>query len=219
MAGETEKLNQRYTNTSGRDDNLNQTAAHDVALYDPDASDDHIVTMYETFEQAEAARQALAAIGIPEANLQVTHNRPEEFSAGVDYENEAQGLWSGLLAMVGLSPTHRHGYAEGVRRGHALLVVRPLPGQRQDAVRVLEASGPIDFDARLEEWRSAGWDNLAAQRTTAPAAGGPVHATVYDTATKTSQQVVLPSTGGTDPRGSHPGDLPTLTNTTGTTKG
>ena len=33
-------------------------------------------------------------------------------------------------------------------------------------VRLLATTEPVDFDARLEEWRSAGWNGIYAQRDT-----------------------------------------------------
>ncbi len=56
-----------------------------------------------------------------------------------------------------------HGLAEGVRRGHALLVLHPALETRNRVIEILEASNPIDFDARLEQWRTDGWRNLAEQ--------------------------------------------------------
>ena len=202
--------------SSGHDQELNRTTVHDSGIYDPTDTEDRIVLMYESPAAAEAARAKVVAIGVPEAGAQVMSHTRDGIDAGTDYEGADHGLWSAIKALF-VPDNHAHGYAEGVRRGHALLVVHPTPGHRLEAVRLLETTGPIDFDARLEEWRSAGWDNLAAaahDATPAPAQAGST--TVYDTKTHTSHVEAVPAApspaapGG----GSHPVDYPTIGNTT-----
>ncbi len=204
-----------YTSTSGFDEKLNQTTVHDTSIYDPAASDDQIVTLYETPADAAAARDAVVAAGIPQAAVKLIERQASELEAGVDYERQDGGLWGAIRSFFVGDDSHAHGYAEGVRRGHAMLMVSPPPGMRLAAVHALESANPIDFDARLEEWRSAGWDNLHAQQAQAAATSGGT-ATVYDTTTRTShaQPVGGPAATGTDGSGSHPVDYPTLTNTT-----
>ena len=198
--------------TSGYDQELNRTTVHDPGIYAPDDTEDRIVLMYETPAAARAAQVKLAAIGIPESRARIMSHTPDGIDAGIDYEGGEHGLWSYLKSLF-TSDAHAHGYAEGVRRGHALLVVHPDIGRRLEAVRLLETTGPIDFDARLEEWRSAGWDNLAAHRNAAVANHG--EATVYDTATRTSEKVSVPGgVSDTGAAGSHPVDYPTIGNIT-----
>ena len=206
-----------YTSTSGFDEKLNQTTVHDTSIYDPAASDDQIVTLYETPADAAAARDAVVAAGVPFAAVKLIDRQANELEAGVDYERQDGGLWGVIRSFFVGDDSQAHGYAEGVRRGHAVLMVSPPPGMRLAAVHALESAHPIDFDARLEEWRSAGWDNLHAQQVQAQAAatsGGT--ATVYDTSTHTSHVETTgePATTIADGSGSHPVNYPTLTNTT-----
>ena len=204
-----------YTSTSGFDEKLNQTTVHDTSIYDPAASDDQIVTLYETPVDAAAARDAVIAAGVPKAAIRLIERQAHELEAGVDYERQDGGLWGAIRSFFVGDDSHAHGYAEGVRRGHAVLMVSPPPGMRLAAVHALESANPIDFDARLEEWRSAGWDNLHAQQ--AQAAATPAGTTtVYDTTTRTShaEPAVGSAATGTDGAGSHPVNYPTLTNTT-----
>lgn len=204
-----------YTSTSGFDEKLNQTTVHDTSIYDPAASDDQIVTLYETPADAAAARDAVVAAGVPQACVRLIERQASEFEAGVDYERQDGGLWGAIRSFFVGDDSHAHGYAEGVRRGHAVLMVSPPPGMRLAAVHALESARPIDFDARLEEWRSAGWDNLHAQRAQAAAtSAGTV--TSYDMTTRTSHAEPAggPAAAGTDGAGSHPVDYPTLTSTT-----
>ncbi len=202
--------------SSGHDEQLNRTTVHDSGIYDPSDTEDRIVLMYDTLQAAAAAHKKLEAMGVPGTRAQVMSHTPDGIDAGTDYEGGEHGLWSAIKSLF-MSDDHAHGYAEGVRRGHALLVVHPAPSHRLEAVRLLETTGPIDFDARLEEWRSAGWDNLAAAaKQASPASEQPASMTVYDTATRTSHVETSPAaTQQTKPAaGSHPVDYPTIGNTT-----
>jgi uncharacterized protein (TIGR02271 family) len=54
-----------------------------------------------------------------------------------------------------------HVYAEGVRRGHAMLIVQA--GAEEDRiVSLLESHGAIDVDAKAAEWRQSGWSGTHA---------------------------------------------------------
>ena len=157
-----------------QDSGLAQNAVHETALYDPAAHDDQIVAMFETPAAAQAAIDRLAAEGLA-ADAMVTDRTADGANAGVNSEGGNTGLWGALKGLF--APDDEvHGLAEGVRRGHALLVVHPAIETRDRVIKLIEASNPIDFDARLEEWRSAGWQALKAQQaatmgaeTTAPA--------------------------------------------------
>jgi hypothetical protein len=147
---------------------------HDTALYDPAAHDDQIVAMFETTADAQAALDRLSAEGIG-GDAEITDRTGDGANAGVNSEGGNTGFWGSLKGLF--APDDEvHGLAEGVRRGHALLVLHPALEHRGRVIELLEASGPIDFDARLEQWRTAGWENLRAQEaaTMGAAAGNGV---------------------------------------------
>lgn len=134
---------------------------HNTALYDPAAHDDQIVAMFETPADAQAALDRLAAEGVA-GDAEITDRTADGANAGVNSEGGNTGLWGSLKGLF--APDDEvHGLAEGVRRGHALLVLHPSLEHRGRVIELLEASNPIDFDARLEQWRTAGWENLRAQ--------------------------------------------------------
>ena len=118
-------------------------------LYDPDTHDNKIVAMYETTAAAEAARDRLSADGVP---LRAIYIVDRSFERDAD-----SGVWGAIKSLF-MPDEDAHAYAEGVRRGHSMLVVDPtgLP-DRQRIIEVLEHTDPVDFDARLEEWRQAGY--------------------------------------------------------------
>ena len=134
---------------------------HPTTLYDPDAHDDQLVAMFETAADAQAALDRLAAEGIA-GDAVITDRTADGANAGVNTEGPDTGFWGSLKGLFA-PDDDVHGFQEGVRRGHALLVLHPALEARPRVIQGLEASNPIDFDARLEEWRTAGWQNLRAQ--------------------------------------------------------
>ena len=146
---------------------LSSRAVHEVSLYDPASQDDQIVAMYETPADARAALDMLAAEGLA-GDAAITDRTADGANAGVNSEGGNKGLIGALKGLF--APDDEvHGMAEGVNRGHALLVLHPALETRYRVIELLEASNPIDFDARLEEWRTAGWENLRAAQEPAGA--------------------------------------------------
>ncbi len=134
---------------------------HPSYLYDPSKHEDQIVVMYQTPEAAQEAIKMLGAEGLA-GDAYVTDRTEDGANAGVNAEGGSTGLWGSLKGLF--APDDEvHGLAEGVRRGHALLVLHPALETRNRVIEILEASNPIDFDARLEQWRTDGWRNLAQQ--------------------------------------------------------
>ncbi len=164
-------MSDRYSNTNTRTDTLNQEAAHDTGIYDPNIHDNQIVAMYETEAQARAARDTLISNGVPERAIHVNAGEQDHIAAGADYERNNTGFWGSIKSLF-MPDEEAHGYAEGVRRGHAVLVVRPdATMDRHRIVELLESTDPVDFDAKLEEWRQAGYSYPGAMGAGVVAAG------------------------------------------------
>lgn len=167
-------MSDSYTNTNTRSDTLNQDAAHDTGLYDPNIHDNQIVAFYGSEANAQAARDSLVANGVPQQAIRITSREQDRFIGGVDYEHNDTGLWGAIKGLF-MPDEEAHGYAEGVRRGHAILVVQPdATMDRRRVIDLLESTDPVDFDAKLEEWRQAGYSypgTAAAGATDTPATG------------------------------------------------
>jgi len=65
-------------------------------------------------------------------------------------------LATSLLDM-GLPQNESEWYAEGVRRGGALVVLRASDDVADDVSEILEDYEPIDIRRRAEGWRAGGW--------------------------------------------------------------
>lgn len=67
----------------------------------------------------------------------------------------------GALVSAGLPKESARKYAEGVRRGGTLLILRPDRGESTDeAYRILRAHDPVDIDERSRRWQDAGWNDF-----------------------------------------------------------
>lgn len=173
-------MSDSYTNTNTRAETLNQAAAHDSGLYDPNIHDNQIVAMYDTEDLARAARGVLISNGVPERAVQVTDKQQDRSFSDTDDQRSPSGFWGALRSLF-MPSEEAHGYAEGVRRGHAILIVWPdATMDRHRIIELLEGTDPIDFDAKLEEWRQAGYSYPTAAGT-----GGGAAEAAMDTPTTT----------------------------------
>jgi uncharacterized protein (TIGR02271 family) len=84
----------------------------------------------------------------------------------------------GALVDEGVTESDARAYAEGVRRGGALVVVRASDDMVDQIVQILAERGAVDLDQRQTSWRAEGWtgepatDTRAGAATAIPAAGG-----------------------------------------------
>ena len=108
---------------------------------------DRIVAAFENADRARAAREALAAAGIDAANIELLENRS-------DLDN-----WTAMKRHA-VPDEDAHLYAEGLGRGHSLLVIRGAAGEHDRIMQVLGRFNPIDIDDHGAEWRKAGWSGL-----------------------------------------------------------
>jgi hypothetical protein len=74
----------------------------------------------------------------------------------------AAGGIIGALVDMGVPDEEAHYYAEGVRRGGVLVMVRAADDVAERAASVLATHDPIDFTQRVEEWRQSGWSRFDA---------------------------------------------------------
>jgi uncharacterized protein (TIGR02271 family) len=154
--------------------NLNTGAAHETGLYDPSKHDNQIVALYETRDQAEAAKAKLVAAGVDNSAVQVVDREADRMAGGVDYESGNQGLWGSIKSMF-MPDEDAHAYNHALGAGHSMVVVTPTATMdRASIIHTLESTNPLDFDSKLEEWRQSGYNYTpaatATTATTTPAA-------------------------------------------------
>lgn len=72
----------------------------------------------------------------------------------------AGAITGGLTASMvnfGLDSERAGYYAEGVRRGGAMVAVRADEGRASQVESILNRHGTVDMDHRVESWRNSGW--------------------------------------------------------------
>jgi len=77
----------------------------------------------------------------------------------------ALGGLVGSLVGAGVPEHDAHAYAEGVRRGGALVTVRASESEVNRIIDILDDEGTVDFDQRQSTWQSEGWKSPAAGLT------------------------------------------------------
>jgi hypothetical protein len=83
--------------------------------------------------------------------------------AGAGVGAVAGGITGGLLGALvdmGIPEERAHYYAEGVRRGGTLLIVRTEDDRTRDAVDIVNRYHPIDLNERSSQWRESGWSRF-----------------------------------------------------------
>ncbi len=129
-----------------------------------------IVAMFDTYAQARSAREALVSAGVPTSAIDLLDREGDVSDTNFTYERTDEGFW-GAIKRLFVPEEDAPSYAEGVRRGHALLVVRPEGTQRERVIAVLEQQNPVDLDTRESEWRSSGWSGEGYGATGAAGSG------------------------------------------------
>ena len=157
-----------------------------------------VVAMFDTYAQARAARDKLASSGIAASDMDILDRNAEATDTAMTYNRDSEGFWGALKGMF-MPEDDSHGYAEGLERGHAMLVVRPQAAMREQVVTVLEGFDPIDFDAKQTEWKQSGWTGHAAGASTAaaPMVIPPVMGTTSATTTSATTGMAAATARGT----------------------
>ncbi len=98
--------------------------------------------------------------------------------AGAGVGAVAGGVTGGILGALvdmGVPEERANYYAEGLRRGGTLLVVRTDDERTRDAVDIVNRHQPTDLSERAVQWREAGWshfDPAASAYTAGPGSTG-----------------------------------------------
>ena len=131
--------------------------ASDTGTFDPAMHDNQIVAMYGTDAQARTARDTLVGQGVPASAIQVVA-RPANTSTTTASTDDDTGVWGAVRSLF-VPDSERASFSHAVGHGHAMLVVTTTGSMdRQSIIHTLEGTNPIDFDAKLSEWKQSGYD-------------------------------------------------------------
>jgi len=70
------------------------------------------------------------------------------------------------LVDLGVPYDEAHSYAEGVRRGSALVVVESSDDRSERGMEILRRLHPVDIHERTAQWRQEGWTGYDANALT-----------------------------------------------------
>jgi uncharacterized protein (TIGR02271 family) len=131
---------------------------------------DRIVAVFDSAEKARAARNALTSAGISNDRMEIVEHR-------TNTDN-----WT-TLRNYSIPDEDCHLYAEGLGRGHAMLLIRCDAAEHDRLLQLIKSQNPIDIDEHASKWRAAGWSGRAegAQEQVIP---------VYEEKLKVGKRVV-----------------------------
>jgi hypothetical protein len=126
-----------------------------------------VVALYEDVAVAQKAVDALVAAGVPRSEVSILSNEtiaaiPGAAVGSGEYGPLGPAEVSGAdlvprLARLGVGQSEAEGYAEGVRRGGGLVVVRTDDARAAQATEIMGRAGALDYEAHVKSWRAEGW--------------------------------------------------------------
>jgi len=134
-----------------------------------------LVALYDTVTDAEQVVQELIADGFSRSDLHlaVDHTTSRTApSASVEWNAAYEGAnLVDTLVDLGVPSDEAYAYAEGVRRGGALVVVESSDDRAERGMAILQRLHPVNIHERTAQWRREGWTGSdATAMTSAPRA-------------------------------------------------
>src|SRR5438552_12699199 len=129
-----------------------------------------LVALYDTFTDAERVVQELIKDGFSQSDIHLafdhTQSRPAQRSS-VEWDSayEGENLFE-TLQDLGVPHDEAHSYAEGERRGCALVVVESSDDRAERGMEILRRLHPVDMHERTAQWRQEGWTGYDANAIT-----------------------------------------------------
>ena len=114
-----------------------------------------VVAMFETYDRARAARDVLVSAGIDRSRIEVLAQSSGAEDASFHYERNDEGIWGAIKSLF-MPDDESHLYAEGIRRGYAMLVVRTGAGDQEQIISLLESQDAVDVETHAASGARAG---------------------------------------------------------------
>jgi uncharacterized protein (TIGR02271 family) len=127
-----------------------------------------LVGLYDTFTDAQQVVQELEKSGFSRSRISLaTHSAGDVKNQHVDYvytekkpsTDQGRKLIN-LLTDYGVPQHEVDSYAEGVRRGGALVLVKATEVETERGLAIMKQLRPVDIDQRLDKWRQEGWNRF-----------------------------------------------------------
>ncbi|HEY5868406.1 MAG TPA: YsnF/AvaK domain-containing protein [Candidatus Tectomicrobia bacterium] len=120
-----------------------------------------LVALYDTCTDAERVVHELMQDGFPRSDVHLALDHTEGCEtpyAAVAWDSASEGDTLGdTLVDLGVPQEEAHAYAEGVRRGGALVVVESRDEQAERGMAILQRLHPVNIHERSAHWQQEGW--------------------------------------------------------------
>jgi uncharacterized protein (TIGR02271 family) len=127
-----------------------------------------LVGLYDTFTESQQVVQELVENGFSRSDIKLaTHSAEDVEDSYVDYTYAETGSSTGrgrelisLLTRSGVPQNEADSYAEGVRRGGTLILVKSSDEQSDRGLEIMNRVHSVDIDTRMSQWRQEGWNRF-----------------------------------------------------------
>lgn len=135
-----------------------------ITRHDESSGENTVVGVYDSFNEAENAVQALLSSGFSRSNVQLKPEKDAEGTTGVGTSSDTgvpQGGIKGFFySLFGgdADAGHHDVYAESVRRGSYVVTATVQSEDEVDrAADVMSRYDAVDIDERIGHWKQQGW--------------------------------------------------------------
>jgi uncharacterized protein (TIGR02271 family) len=118
-----------------------------------------VVAMFESYDRALVARDVLISAGIDRSRIEIVAQSGSAEDTTFHYERNDEGIWAAIKRFF-MPDEDTHVYAEGIRRGYAMLVVRTGAGDQEQIIQLLESQDAADVETHAANWRQSGWSGV-----------------------------------------------------------
>jgi uncharacterized protein (TIGR02271 family) len=116
-----------------------------------------LVGIFDSVADAQDARRLLLQEGLDESMVRLTSSDTASMQGGAVTTEDRRGFFARLFGLDEPDENVGH-YAEAVRRGSTIVTVELDDESRaSQIVSLLEESGAIDVDRRMEQWKASGY--------------------------------------------------------------
>lgn len=134
-----------------------------------------LVGLYDTLTDAEQVAHDLGMEGFPRGGIRVAAShgaarRDMDASVGAWITAESATDMVDTLTDLGVPADEAQVYAEGIRRGGALVIVESSDEWADRGLEIMHRRQAVDMDERTAHWRQEGWRGTAASAGSSPAA-------------------------------------------------
>ena len=120
-----------------------------------------LVALYDTCTDAERVVHELMQDGFPRSDVHLALDHTEGCEtqhAAVAWDSASEGdTLCDTLVDLGVPYEEAHAYAEGVRRGGALVVVESSDERADRGMAILQRLHPVNIHERSAQWQQEGW--------------------------------------------------------------